>query len=168
MITMPAVATLRPALATEAPALTALAMRSKAHWGYDATFMAAAVADLTISPELVARATCYVAERDDQIIGVYVLSIEEGLPTLRDLWVEPAVIGTGVGAMLFRHMLAQARSLGHAVVRIESDPNAEPFYSRMGARHVGVVESKIVPGRTLPLMEVDVQRDAAPSRRSQA
>jgi hypothetical protein len=39
-------------------------------------------------------------------------------------------------------MLAQARQRAYRVVRIESDPHAEGFYSKMGARRVGFVESK--------------------------
>ena len=117
--------------------------------------MRAATPDLTIAPDLIARATAYVAERAGDLVGVYVLSIEGGQPTLRDLWVDPPAIGTGVGSALWRHMLSEARRLGHAAVRIESDPHAEAFYAKMGARRVGFVASTVVPGRELPLMIAD-------------
>jgi GNAT superfamily N-acetyltransferase len=131
-------------------------MRSKAHWGYDAAFMEAAVAELTIPPEVITTAAVYVAEADREVLGVYVLSVEEGHPTLRDLWVEPARIGTGVGSMLWRHMLGVARILGHRTVRVQSDPNAEAFYLKMGARRIGTVPSTVVANRALPLLEIDV------------
>src|SRR5476649_1400099 len=45
--------TIRPALLDEADALSALCLRSKAHWGYDAAFMALSQDALTISPALI-------------------------------------------------------------------------------------------------------------------
>jgi GNAT superfamily N-acetyltransferase len=148
--------TIRRAHRSEAALLTALATRSKAHWGYDAAFMAAAAPELVITDEVIDRAAaCYLAERGGEVVGVYVLSVEDEKPTLRDLWVEPGAIGTGVGALLWRHMRDAARGLGFRVVRIESDPHAEAFYVRMGARRVGTSASKIMPGRFLPLLEVE-------------
>jgi GNAT superfamily N-acetyltransferase len=147
---------IRRAAPPEAGALTALAIRSKAHWGYDASFMAAATRELTIAPELIERATCFVAERS-AVVGFYVLAVEDDVPMLLDLWVDPAAMRSGIGSALFEHMVGQAQALAYRRVRIESDPNAEPFYRAMGARHVGTVASKVVPGRTLPLMEIEVE-----------
>jgi GNAT superfamily N-acetyltransferase len=146
--------TLRPALPADAAELTALAIRSKAHWGYDAAFMALAVPDLQITQELLAGATAFVAESGANALGFYVLAVGDGAPVLRDLWVEPAAIGKGVGTHLWSHMLEQARRLGYRTVRITSEPNAEAFYAKMGARRVGSVESSVVEGRMLPLMEM--------------
>jgi GNAT superfamily N-acetyltransferase len=70
------------------------------------------------------------------------------------LFVEPQAIGTGVGRALYHHVLATARALGFTALRIEADPNAEPFYRAMGARPVGVVPSGSIPGRELPVLEV--------------
>jgi GNAT superfamily N-acetyltransferase len=144
----------RAALPGEARALTALAIRSKAHWGYDAAFMERAAADLEITPELLEGATAFVAEIGTDAAGFYVLAVADGVPMLRDLWVDPAAIGAGIGARLWTHMLEQARRLGYRAVRIQSEPNAEGFYVKMGARRVGSVESTVVKGRMLPLMEI--------------
>ncbi|MEU4236164.1 hypothetical protein [Actinoplanes sp. NPDC026619] len=43
--------TIRPARPGEAAALSELARRSKAHWGYDEGFLDACRADLTLSPD---------------------------------------------------------------------------------------------------------------------
>lgn len=147
--------TLRPALPAEAAELTALAIRSKAHWGYDATFMALAAPDLQITPELLGGTMAFVAQSGALPLGFYVLAVVDGVPMLRDLWVDPAAIGTGVGKRLWTHMLEQARSVGYGTVRITSEPNAEGFYVKMGARRIGSVESSVVKGRMLPLMEID-------------
>jgi GNAT superfamily N-acetyltransferase len=149
--------TIRRALPSEAAALTSLVLRSKAHWGYDEAFMHAAIPELTITPALLETMTAFVAERDDGLLGFYVLGPEDGVPTLRDMWVEPSAMRTGVGRALWGHLLEQARALGHRTLHIESDPNAEAFYVKMGARRVGQVASKIMPGRMLPSMEVEVE-----------
>ena len=86
--------TVRPAAPSEAPALTALAMRSKAHWGYDAAFMQLAAPDIEITPELLAGFTAFVAEHGAATLGFYVLSVADGVLVLRDLWVDPVAIGT--------------------------------------------------------------------------
>jgi GNAT superfamily N-acetyltransferase len=148
------VTVVRAALPSEAATLTALAIRSKAHWGYDAAFMERAAADLEITPEVIEGATAFVVESGTEVVGFYVLAVADGLPMLRDLWVEPVAIGTGVGSRLWMHMLGQARRLGYPTVRIQSEPNAEGFYVKMGARRVGSVESSVVKGRMLPLMEI--------------
>ena len=49
-----------------------------------------------------------------------------------------------------------ARSLGARRMTILADPNAAPFYERMGARFVRNAPSDAIPGRTLPLYEYDL------------
>ena len=39
---------------------------------------------------------------------------------------------------------------------ILADPNAAPFYERMGARFLRNAPSDAIPGRTLPLYEYDL------------
>jgi hypothetical protein len=47
------------------------------------------------------------------------------------------------------------KALVHSGCRILSDPYAEPFYLKLGARRIGEVASPMegAPSRTLPLME---------------
>ena len=42
---------------------------------------------------------------------------------------------------------------------ILADPNAAPFYERMGARFVSQAPSDAIPGRTLPLYEYDLTHE---------
>jgi predicted N-acetyltransferase YhbS len=149
---------IRHARPDEAAALTALSCRSKRYWGYDDAFMELARAEMEITAELIARWPTFVAERGAELVGFYVLSVETKEPMLRDLWIDPAAIRTGVGSLLWRHMLASAATEAHATVHITSDPNAAGFYERMGARRVGEVESCAIPGRMLPAFEIDVPR----------
>ncbi|MFZ3570522.1 GNAT family N-acetyltransferase [Streptomyces sp. BH097] len=148
-------ARLRPARPDEAALLSALALRSKAHWGYDDAFMAACVDELTLRPsEVVRRRTTVAEDADGRPVGLVTL---EGPPPVGELglmFVEPDAIGLGVGRLLFEHMRETARAAGFRAVSWSADPNAVPFYEAMGGRHVGVTPSGSVPGRVLPLMEL--------------
>jgi SAM-dependent methyltransferase/GNAT superfamily N-acetyltransferase len=145
--------TIRPARVEECDALTALAMRSKAHWGYDDAFMAACRNELTIRPEHVDRVD--VAEDDDgRVVGMVRLEPD----TLEDLFVEPDAIGTGVGRALVRHVVRRAATEGMRTLSIDADPNARPFYEAMGAVLVGESPSASIPGRMLPRLELSVAK----------
>ena len=43
---------------------------------------------------------------------------------------------------------------------ILADPNAAAFYQRMGARFLQDAPSDAIPGRTLPLYELDLTSEA--------
>jgi GNAT superfamily N-acetyltransferase len=150
---------IRRALPSEAGALTELALRSKAHWGYDAAFMQMARPYMVIAPETVEHGTSFLAESEGEILGFYILAIEDGTPTLRDLWIDPAVLRTGIGSALWAHMIGQAITLSYRTVRIVSEPKAEGFYLRVGARRTGLHESEAVPGRMLPVMEFEPDQE---------
>ncbi len=114
--------------------------------------------EMVITPELVARWPTFVAERGVQLVGFYVLSVESKGPELRDLWIDRVAIRTGVGSLLFEHMLRSAAREGHVTLHVTSEPKAAGFYERMGARRVGEVESSGIPGRMLPTFAIDVPR----------
>ncbi|HEX4904830.1 MAG TPA: bifunctional GNAT family N-acetyltransferase/class I SAM-dependent methyltransferase [Acidimicrobiales bacterium] len=141
---------IRPARPGEEAALTELAMRSKAHWGYDDAFMAACRDELTIRPEHLPRID--VADLDGRIVGMVRLEHE----AIEDLFVEPDAIGTGVGGELFRHAVRRAATEGMSRLLIDADPNAEGFYAAMGAVKVGESPSGSIAGRVLPQLELAV------------
>jgi GrpB-like predicted nucleotidyltransferase (UPF0157 family)/GNAT superfamily N-acetyltransferase len=150
--------TIRRAAPTESETLSELALRSKAYWGYDAGFLAACRAELSVHTADLERSRVTVAEDADQILGFYALSggPPEGELTL--LFVEPDRIATGIGQMLWNHALATAARVGLSRIRIESDPFAEGFYLAMGATRVGETPSRSIPDRRLPLLRFDVSR----------
>ncbi|MEV5610339.1 GNAT family N-acetyltransferase [Streptomyces sp. NPDC052225] len=149
---------IRPARPEEAPELTALALRSKAHWGYDEAFMAACVAELTLTPEDIAPRRTAVAESPDggRILGLATLEGEPPRGELGLMFVAPEAMGLGVGRLLFEHVRTAAAAEGFTTIRWAADPNAVPFYEAMGGRHTGTIPSGSIPGRTLPLMELGV------------
>ncbi|GIE98131.1 GNAT family N-acetyltransferase [Paractinoplanes rishiriensis] len=143
---------LRPARPEEAGALSDLALRSKARWGYDEQFLNACRADLTIRPAEVSARRVVVAEAAGQLAGFYTLDGTPPEGELGNLWIEPAHMRRGLGRRLWQHAVATADGLGFTTIRIDADPNAEGFYREMGATTVGETPSTAIPGRMLPQM----------------
>ncbi|MFZ5783199.1 MAG: GNAT family N-acetyltransferase [Pseudomonadota bacterium] len=150
-------ALIRNAKAGEAVSLTALCVRSKAHWGYDAAFMAMSTPALVVSEDDIAAGRVLVALDDaGAAVGVAVVLPSGATSDLDALFVEPSAIGTGAGRALFEASLALARRQGAGRLTILADPNAAAFYERMGARHLRNAPSDAIPGRTLPFYEYDL------------
>ena len=147
---------IRAARAGEAERLTALCCRSKAYWGYDAKFMAQAAAALTITEPMIAQGLFLVAEGANEfLLGVAAVSplgAREKFE-LSFLFVEPSVIGTGVGRALFSSAVDLVGGKGGTTLTILADPFAAGFYRRLGAIQVGQAPSDAIPGRWIPLFE---------------
>jgi len=126
--------------------------------------MTACRAELTVHPDELQTTSVQVAERDAAVVGLVQVKVTGTDADLLKLFVEPALIGTGTGRLLFEWATAKARELGAVRMMIEADPGAAPFYERMGAHHAGFVPSQSIPGRMLPrmLMELDRQQRARP------
>jgi GNAT superfamily N-acetyltransferase len=146
--------TIRPARPAEAALLSALALRAKAHWGYDAAFLEACRDDLTVTAATIATDTIRVATDNDEPRGFYGLRVAGESAELIDLWVEPTAIGTGLGRALWTDAVAAARATGARELLIQSDPHAEGFYRRMGATQIGTKTSTVFPDRELPLLRL--------------
>ncbi|NEQ42855.1 MAG: GNAT family N-acetyltransferase [Leptolyngbya sp. SIOISBB] len=90
--------TLRTADPEDADRLSALAMRSKAHWGYSATFMSACKQELAVTPEKILDADFdYVLAEDGQtVMGFYALErLSSSQFELEVLFVDPRYLGQG-------------------------------------------------------------------------
>ena len=149
----------RPARAADAPVLTELAIRSKAHWGYSAEFMEACREELTCTADDIAAVnTAYlVAESAGRVAGFAALAMRvDGTAEIDAMFVEPALIGSGIGKVLMNEIVARARHMGVTRVMIQADPHAAAFYAGIGATPCGERESDSIPGRMLPLYRIDV------------
>lgn len=145
--------TVRGARVGESDSLTALCVRSKAHWGYDDAFLRLSRASLTVGESDIVEGRVLVAERQGLVFGVARVEPDGELGLL---FVDPRTINRGVGRALFEAAVALARRLGAKRMAILADPNAASFYERMGARFVSQAPSDAIPGRTLPLYEYDL------------
>ena len=135
--------TIRRARPDESELLTQIAHASKRHWNYPESWIEIWRLQLTITAGFVAANDVYVLEEDKKVRGFYGLVTRDSTVWLAHLWVLPNAIGKGLGRTLFAHAAGVARRHGATEIHIESDPNAEGFYLRMGARRLGEIASTI-------------------------
>ncbi len=148
---------IRVAGSDEAEAITGIAVRSKAYWGYDDHFMETFLPELTVTPAQIEHDYVAVAEREGRLAGFVHLRPEaDGVLELVSLFIDTWTIRQGIGQLLWDHAIARARELGYRAVTLESDPNAEAFYGRQGAVATGERESNLMPGRVLTLMTMSL------------
>lgn len=145
---------------SEAHVLSELAFRSKAHWGYSADFMERCREEMTVEaknlvdPEL----KFIVAEIGIDVLGYYSLGrIDDEKIELDALFVEPAMIGCGIGKRLLSDAKRMAVRAGANTMIIQGDPHAAGFYLKAGATHIGERPSASIRGRMLPMYEIKLE-----------
>jgi GNAT superfamily N-acetyltransferase len=84
----------------------------------------------------------FVAEQDGRVIGTYQLTVLPGIAErgrtrgkIESVHVDPALRGTGVGAVMMRHALEVARQVGIGLIELSSNKSrtdAHRFYERLG------------------------------------
>jgi GNAT superfamily N-acetyltransferase len=145
----------------DAARLTAIALASKRHWDYPEDWLARWTAAMTLTPDFITRNEVYSAALAGERIAFYGLIPSRPKAVLEHLWVLPEFMGQGIGRGLFAHALARCRELGIARLEIQSDPHAQGFYTRMGARQVGVCLYELDgQTRSLPILEISASNCA--------
>ena len=137
---------IRRARRDEAGLLTEIAHASKRHWGYRESWIRLWKATLTLEPDFVERFDVWLGGSGEAVDGFYALIpglTGDGSMELEHFWVRPERMGRGAGRALFDHAAALARRRGAQRLEISSDPNAEGFYGRMGAKTVGRVAAHV-------------------------
>jgi GNAT superfamily N-acetyltransferase len=153
---------LRPARPEECGTLSALALRSKAYWGYDPRFIQACRDELAVAPANIAAGRVVVLVEGDTPLGFYALDRGErhDEAEVSLLFVEPAAIGRGLGRALWDHAVATARAQGLKRLKVLSDPFALGFYRAVGATLSGKTRSAVrAPDggeRSLPVLHFDL------------
>jgi len=149
--------TIRTPTIDELPDLSDLCFRSKAVWGYDAAFMEACRAELSLEARDLHSTSIAVADDDGKPIGVAQVQVAGDEAVLLKLFVEPDALRTGVGRALLAWATDISKRMGATQLTIEADPDAAPFYRRMGAHNVGQAPSGSIPGRMLPKLAIDLR-----------
>lgn len=148
---------IRKAKSDESEILTQIAQTSKRYWNYPERWLILWKDALIITPDFILKNEVCAAVDGDKILGFYALVAEDDAMTLEHLWVSPEHIGSGVGRKLFAHAVEKAISLNAKSIDIESDPNAEEFYKRMGAKRIGEIVTQVEDiERRLPHLRVNL------------
>ena len=93
----------RPARPGEAATLTALCIRSKAHWAYDDAFMKLSAAALVVdAADIAAGRVLVAAAAEGPALGMAAVLGDGETVDLDSLFVDPPAIGSGAGRLLFQ------------------------------------------------------------------
>jgi len=142
---------LRPAAPDDFERVRELTLESKAHWGYDRDFVRRWADGLGFEN----GEERWVAEVGGEIVAwAGLVPPADGVAVLDDLWVDPAWMGRGLGARLFRLSIDRARELGAERLEWGAEPNAVGFYEKLGGRRLR--DHVTEWGRTAPWMGLDL------------
>mmetsp|Transcript_51823 Transcript_51823/g.165454 ORF Transcript_51823/g.165454 Transcript_51823/m.165454 type:complete len:149 (+) Transcript_51823:157-603(+) len=147
-------------------------MISKAHWGYDDIFMDACREELNYSEDYIDSAHVHfwlaellenemagrMSSQQNRIAGFIAMQLNEnGSSIVEALFVHPSAMHKSIGRTLFRKALSEAKAQGVTDLLVHSDPNAEPFYQKLGFETIDWIESGSIKGRLLPLMKMQLK-----------
>jgi ribosomal protein S18 acetylase RimI-like enzyme len=136
--------------------LTAITKKSKAYWGYSADQIEIWSPFLTVSKEYIQTNLVFNLRLDNEIVGYYSFFYEsETTIKLDNLFVLPEFIGKGFGKVLVNDFLVRLKDQNFQKVVLNSEPNAENFYTKFGFVKVGQIETSI-KDRYLPIMELKI------------
>ncbi len=143
------------ATTSDAKVLTQLTIRSKAYWGYSKQQMLDWTEALTLPPSYFSTKEVYKLMANNQPIGYYSYTrLTAAVMKLENLFIDPEFIGKGFGKLLLLDFLNRIEQEDFATVTLDSDPNAQEFYKRLGFKVVGQMKTP-VKDRYLPIMEMD-------------
>jgi GNAT superfamily N-acetyltransferase len=138
--------------------LTAITKKSKAYWGYSDEQIEIWSESLTITPTYIETQSVYKLVVDTKIVGYYSFFYEgEHTIKLDNLFILPEYIGKGFGRMLVDDFLILVKRTNVNKIILDSEPNAEMFYAKLGFVKVGEIETSI-KNRYLPIMELNVNK----------
>ena len=157
---------IRAAKPADLPAINELTLAAKAHWGYPAEQLAAWRDGLLTTAASLATRPTLVALVDGSPCGVVQVDPSAEPWELVACWVAPAHMRRGVGTALLQAIVADVARAGQALIHIDADPNAEPFYRAHGAVRIGVVPAPVPgePDRVRPQLRLPT-RGVSPERR---
>ena len=139
---------------TDSEILTQITKKSKAYWGYSAEQIQKWEVSLTISQDYIREHDVFKLVKDSVIIGYYSYLFEDGKNVKMDnLFILPEYIGKGFGKYLFLDFLNRMKEAEIQTIQLDSEPNAEGFYSKMGFVKIGAFETSI-KDRFMPVMEM--------------
>ena len=134
--------------------LTEITEKSKAYWGYSEEQILKWKDNLTVSKDYIKNNCVYTLIKDGRIVGYYSYIIKEKKNIILDnLFILPAYIGKGLGKYLMNDFLNRMKKENFEKITLDSEPNAEDFYLKLGFKKIGEFETSI-KNRFMPIMEM--------------
>ena len=136
--------------------LTEITKKSKAYWGYSEEQILKWDDSLTISKDYIEATSTFKLLNDNKTIGYYSYIIKEkNNVKLDNLFLLPEYIGKGFGKYLVDDFIKRMRNEKFEKILLDSEPNAEKFYLKMGFKKIGEFETSI-KNRFMPIMEMNL------------
>lgn len=146
--------TIEKANITDNEILTSITKKSKAYWGYSDEQIQKWDKNLTISQDYIRENNVFKLVDNDLIIGYYSYVFkDEKVIELDNLFILPEHIGIGFGKYLLLDFLNRMKEEKIERIILDSEPNAESFYAKMGFVKIGEFETSI-KNRFMPIMEM--------------
>ena len=136
--------------------LTEITKKSKAYWGYSEEQMQKWSNNLTVTVDYIETNSVFNLADETKIIGYYsYLKLEDNKVKLDNLFILPEYIGKGLGSFLMNDFLERMRNEKYQKIILDSEPNAEQFYQKIGFTKIGEFETSI-KNRFMPIMEMNL------------
>jgi GNAT superfamily N-acetyltransferase len=151
-----------PATAEHAELLSEMAYRSEAHWGNDDEYMDQFRLHYNLTAKFISENPVYLLEENCSPVGFWGLVRAENGWELEFFYIDVRLIGKGYGRMLWDSLIGECGKIGVESFEFVTSPEAERFYTKMGAKTVGHVESLIRKGRIIPKLQYEMKKKAIP------
>ena len=151
--------TIEKAISSDHQILTEITKKSKAYWGYSDEQIENWSQFLTVTPTYIETNLVYKLTIEDKLAGYYsFLYQDETTVKLDNLFVLPEYIGKGLGRILMNHFLLGIDKTIVDKITLNSEPNAELFYTKLGFIKTGEIETSI-KNRYMPIMELNIKTE---------
>jgi len=151
--------TIEKAISSDHQILTEITKKSKAYWGYSDEQIENWSQFLTVTPTYIETNLVYKLTIEDKLAGYYSFLYEdETTVKLDNLFVLPEYIGKGLGRILMNHFLLGIDKTIVDKITLNSEPNAELFYTKLGFIKTGEIETSI-KNRYMPIMELNIKTE---------
>jgi GNAT superfamily N-acetyltransferase len=157
----------RDAVLDERMALEQLQRRASMVWEADREMLLAHPDAIELPADQIRAGRVRVASQTDgRSVGFSVLlPVSEGACELDGLFVEPDVMGQGIGRLLIEDCVAWAAREGAERIEVTANPDAFGFYERLGFELGEVVPTRFRPARRMRLSVGGFRASASPDRR---
>ena len=150
---------IRKAQLEDLPELNRVLRASKGHWGYSQAYLDEFMEKLGVTENCIANYQIFCVNVDDQFVGFYGFrKNEDDKDELDFFFLDPRYIGKGIGLLMWDSCLDTAKTLGIKDFVLNSEPNAETFYLKLGCKKIGYKKSVVSwETRSIPIMSYSLE-----------